>query len=66
MRHKEIDRSEIGVLVFIGVCLAIIIGIAGSLLAYDTIQEDCDLLNAFRIRGEVYSCTREYHYNESI
>jgi len=58
------DKNEIGVLVLAGICLLIAIGLVGSLLAYDNIQEDCELLNAFRIRGEVYSCMREYHYND--
>ena len=58
------DKDSIGVLVFGGICFLIAIGIVGSLLAYDSIQEDCELLNAFRIRGEVYSCMREYHYND--
>ena len=58
------DKEVTSVLVFGAICFIIATGIVGSLLAYDSIQEDCELLNAFRIRGEVYSCMREYHYND--
>ena len=58
------DKNERGVLVLAAICFVIATGIIGSLLAYDSIQEDCELLNAFRIRVKVYSCMREYHYND--
>ena len=58
------DKDAIGLVVFAAICFIIATGIIGSLLTYDSIQEDCELLNAFRIRGEVYSCMREYTYHE--
>jgi hypothetical protein len=58
------DKEAIGVVIFAAICFTIAVGILGSLLAYDSVQEDCELLNAFRIRGEVYTCMREYHYND--
>ena len=58
------DKEAIGVVIFAVICFTIAVGIFGSLLTYDIIQKDCELLNAFRIRGEVYTCMREYHYND--
>jgi len=58
------DNGEKSVLVFAAICLLIAVGLTGSILTYNIIQKDCELLNAFRIRGEVYSCMREYHYND--
>tara|TARA_Y100000310_G_scaffold329433_1_gene399262 strand:- start:637 stop:822 length:186 start_codon:yes stop_codon:yes gene_type:complete len=58
------DKNTVGLLVLTGVLFVIAIGMVGSLIAYDIIQEDCELLNVFRIRGEVYNCIREYMYND--
>ena len=58
------DKEAIGVVIFAVICFTFAVGIFGSLLTYDIIQKDCELLNAFRIRGEVYTCMREYHYND--
>ncbi len=58
------DKNTVGLLVLTGVLFVIAVGLVGSLIAYDIIQEDCELLNVFRIRGEVYTCIREYMYND--
>ena len=58
------DKNTVGLLVLTGVLFVIAVGLIGSLIAYDIIQEDCELLNVFRIRGEVYNCIREYMYND--
>ena len=58
------DKEAIGAVIFAVICFTIAVGILGSILAYDSVQEDCELLNAFRIKGEVYTCMREYHYND--
>ena len=58
------DKNEKSILILAGICLLIAVGLTGSILTYNIIQKDCELLNAFRIRGEVYSCMREYHYND--
>ena len=58
------DKNTVGLLVLTGVLFVIAVGLVGSLIAYDIIQEDCELLNVFRIRGEVYNCIREYMYND--
>jgi hypothetical protein len=58
------DKEAIGAVIFAVICFTIAVGILGSILAYDSVQKDCELLNAFRIKGEVYTCMREYHYND--
>jgi hypothetical protein len=58
------DKNEKSILILAGICLLIAVGLIGSILTYNIIQKDCELLNVFRINDDVYSCMREYHSND--
>ena len=59
------DRDEKTVIITI-TCLLIITAsvLIGSVLTSYSLRRDCETMNAFRINDDVYSCMREYHYND--
>ena len=58
------DRTEITLITITCILVLVTAVLIGRVLAAYSISKDCETINAFRINDDVYSCMREYHYND--
>ncbi len=58
------DRTEITLITITCILVLVTAVLIGRILAAYHITKDCETMNAFRINDDVYSCMREYHYND--
>ena len=58
------DKTEITLITITCLLILITAVLIGSILAMYNIRKDCELINAFRINDDVYTCMREYSYRE--
>ena len=58
------DNTEASLLTVAGILGIGTSIVFGGWILERSIERDCNLINAFRINGTVYSCMREYDYNE--
>ena len=61
---KPLDRPEITLITITCILVLVTAVLIGRILAAYSISKDCETMNAFRINDDVYSCMREYHYND--
>ena len=61
---KPLDKTEITLITITCLLILVTAVLIGSILAAYSISKDCETMNAFRINDNVYSCMREYHYND--
>ena len=57
------DKTEMTLITIACILILVTAVLVGRVLTFYDISKDCDLVNAFRINNDVYSCMREYHYN---
>ena len=58
------DKTEITLITITCILVLVTAVLIGRVLAAYSISKDCETINAFRINDDVYSCMREYHYND--
>ena len=58
------DKTEITLITTTCILVLVTAVLIGRVLAAYSISKDCETINAFRINDDVYSCMREYHYND--
>ena len=61
---KPLDKTEITLITITCLLILVTAVLIGSILAMYNIRKDCELINAFRINDDVYSCMKEYHPND--